>query len=268
MKNGNYTDLAKAKVKEFENKLIDLYNDPNEFRNWLKCSLKFTQYSYFNQMLIYAANPQATYVATSARWEKMGIKVLDFHPINILRPLYAKYIIDKNGVKIYWKDMTKQQKKDVEDKKIKLYSFLSRTGCVPVFDISQTDATEEQLFNLVKNRKPDHDLEETYQILCEEYEMSPQDKSRSIMDRYYDFFSEQFNSFELSGELNEQERSVAKECYIYAALDTLGIDNKIIDFNVLTQLDKETSMDRLKALSKQIESLVKVQIAELSQYIL
>ena len=88
------------------------------------------------------------------------------------------------------------------------------------------------------------------------------------MDRYYDFFSEQFNSFELSGELNEQERSVAKECYIYAALDTLGIDNKIIDFNVLTQLDKDTSMDRLKALSKQIESLVKVQIAELSQYIL
>lgn len=267
MKKDGYTDLAKEKVKEFENKLIELYRDPNEFANWLKSALKFTQYSYSNQMLIYSANPEATYVATSNRWKKLGINVVDFKPINILRPFYARYII-VNGDKIYWKEMTKQQKKDVEDKKIKLYSFLSSVGCVPLFDISQTDASEEQLFNLVKNKKKDHDLEEVYETLCTEYEITADSKERSVLDRLYDFFGSQFDSFELIEDFSDEECLVARECYIFAALETLGIENKILDFNALHKLDKDISLDRLKKLSKQIESLIKVQIAELSQYIL
>lgn len=267
MKKNGYTDLAKEKLKEFEDKMIELYHDPKEFEKWLKTALKFTQYSYSNQILIYSENPNATYVATSNRWKKLGINIVDFKPINILRPIYSRYII-VDGDKIYWKEMTKQQKKDAEDKKIKLYSFLSCVGCCPLFDISQTDATEEQLFNLVKAKKKDHDLEEVYEKLCTEYEIEPTGKERSILDRLYDFFEAQFNSFELVEDFCEDESSVAKECYIFAALETLGIENKILDFNVLNKLDKNISIEQLKKLSKQIESLIKVQIAELSQYIL
>lgn len=267
MKKDGYTDLAKEKIKEFEQKMVELYKDPTDFQAWLKTALKFRQYSYSNQMLIHAANPNATYLATSHRWKQLGVNVLDFHPINIVRPNYTKYIL-VDGKRILWKDMTKQQKQDVEDKKIKLYTYMSSMGCCPLFDITQTDATEEMLMKLVIEKKKDHDLEKVYEKLCTEYEIEPEEKKVPILQRLYDFFGLQFNSFELTEDFSCEEKAVAKECYIYAALDTLGIASEICDFNILNDLDEQTSIDRLKTLSKQIESLIKTQIAELSQWIM
>jgi antirestriction protein ArdC len=92
------------------------------FRNYLKASAAFWDYSWHNQMLIWKQKPDATYVGGYNTWLKCGRYVRKGeHGIGILAPMFFKDKQTTDGV-------------EIECKRIWF-------KVVYVFDISQTDGT-------------------------------------------------------------------------------------------------------------------------------
>lgn len=110
------------------------YIDTNEaWLNYLAFQAKFHSYSFGNTLLIYSQNPVASYVAGFRKWQTMDRYVRKGeHGIKILAPL--KYKVAADGE---------------EDDIFKLRGF----RLVTVFDISQTDGSDECLPVLVSGLK-------------------------------------------------------------------------------------------------------------------
>ncbi|MGL6099311.1 MAG: ArdC family protein [Fusobacteriaceae bacterium] len=114
--------LEMEKLKEnMEDKIINLLKNSEELMNFINFRKKyFYQYSINNTLLIYDQKPNATFVAGFHKWKELGYRIKKGEKgIFILVPLIKKST-------------------EMENKSL-IYGFKK----VTVFDISQTEATEE-----------------------------------------------------------------------------------------------------------------------------
>lgn len=117
---------------------------------------KFHNYSVKNQMLIYAQNPHAQYVASFNKWNELGSKITKGeHGLKVFVPVKATYLetIDEvtgEPALVPLRYATAQQKKAYKEGEIKGHEKM-RFKAGTVFDISQTDFPKEkypELFNM------------------------------------------------------------------------------------------------------------------------
>lgn len=117
---------------------------------------KFHNYSVKNQMLIYAQNPHAQYVASFNKWNELGSKITKGeHGLKVFVPVKATYLetIDKKTNEpalVPLRYATAEEKAAYKEGLIKgLETLRFKVGTV--FDISQTDYPKEkypELFNM------------------------------------------------------------------------------------------------------------------------
>lgn len=128
-------------------------NDPAEIQRYLDFVAQGQNYSPRNTMLIYGQRQDATVVMGYKQFAERGIQVNKGEKgMKIYgAPNQLQSIIDENGKKIYWRDATSEQRQaakvgELETRKTLHYPVET------VFDIKQTNATAEQLPELLPNR--------------------------------------------------------------------------------------------------------------------
>ncbi len=111
------------------------------FKEWLKCSSKFPNYSFNNSLLIYMQNPEATQVCGYKQWQndferhvKAGEKGLTIFAPIIKKKTYKTPEMDATGHLIQNSDGTTKMK-EVEEK-------YTTFRAIYVFDVSQTEGKE------------------------------------------------------------------------------------------------------------------------------
>lgn len=146
-------------VKNFEEKLNN--GKSENLLNYLKFISNFHNYSFNNTILIYCQYPTATRCASFVTWKKLGYSVSKgSKAIKIVIPKVVKYIEDSEGNKIFFSQMSKEQRE-----KIKNYKTFTTFDEGSVFDISQTvkingSIESDQFFKALGN-----DFEEQFYTL-------------------------------------------------------------------------------------------------------
>lgn len=148
------------KLEQMEQIIQDIADgwdkDPALMAEALEFGEKFHNYSIKNQMLIYAQNPYAQYVASFNKWNELGSKITKGeHGLKVFVPVKATYLetIDEvtgEPALVPLRYATAQQKKAYKEGEIKGHETM-RFKAGTVFDISQTDYPKEkypELFNM------------------------------------------------------------------------------------------------------------------------
>lgn len=151
--------IEKAKEQEQEafkriREVIDNYReDPEKIREYFQFASNFYNYSSRNVSLIYAQNPNATFVQSFEGWKKM-----DSHlekgsvGIKILVPVKVTYLNVDDDNKIQLSKASKELKEKYKRGEIEAQS-VTRFKVGNVFDISQTNFPKEKypdLFDMGK----------------------------------------------------------------------------------------------------------------------
>lgn len=127
MKNVNVNEI----IKQFEEKLNSGIS--GNLLSYLKFISNFHNYSFNNTILIYCQYPTATRCASFVTWKKLGYSVSKgSKAIKILVPKIAKYILNDKGEKVFFSQMTQEQRE-----KVGKYYTLTTFDEGSVFDISQ-----------------------------------------------------------------------------------------------------------------------------------
>ncbi len=134
-------------------KVAKYQQDPAELKKLLDFTATGLNYSARNSMLIQLQNPKATLLKGYKQWSADGIQVNKGEKgIKIFgAPTNLKTIIAANGEKIRWSDATPEQKQLANNKQLEVRS-VKHYPVETVFDVRQTNATAEQLPNLLPNR--------------------------------------------------------------------------------------------------------------------
>ncbi|MDT8719528.1 hypothetical protein IAI10_23055 [Clostridium sp. 19966] len=155
MKNINVDEI----IKHFQEKLNN--GKSENLLNYLKFISNFHNYSFNNTILIYSQMPTASFCASFVNWRSKGYVVKRGEKgIRILVPKIAKFVIDDNGEKIFFSQMTQEQREKVD----KYYTLTTFTeGCV--FDISQTEKVKGSKEDDMFFKPLGNDFEEQYVTL-------------------------------------------------------------------------------------------------------
>ena len=131
------------KIKEILERMEQSLEAIHTNEDWLQFLVfqsKFYQYSFRNTMLIYAQNPEASYVKGFKAWNKLGRYVKKGSKgLAILAPCFVK-VEEKES-----EAQEKSAKKTEEEKRV-----LSGFKVTYVFDIADTAGSEDQLPVLVR----------------------------------------------------------------------------------------------------------------------
>lgn len=152
-------------IKNFEEKLNN--GKSENLLNYLKFISNFHNYSFNNTILIYCQYPTATRCASFVTWKKLGYSVSKgSKSIKIIIPKTVKFIEDIEGNKIFFSQMSKEERE-----KIKNYKTFTTFDEGSVFDISQCvkingSAEDDQFFKPLGN-----DFEEQFYNLKQIIEM-------------------------------------------------------------------------------------------------
>jgi len=140
-------------IQEAMGKVAKYQQDPAELKKLLDFTATGLNYSARNSMLIQLQNPKATLLKGYKQWSADGIQVNKGEKgIKIFgAPTNLKTIIAANGEKIRWSDATPEQKQLANNKQLEVRS-VKHYPVETVFDVRQTNATAEQLPNLLPNR--------------------------------------------------------------------------------------------------------------------
>ena len=68
------TELFKI-LDDLKEKAIDKFKNESDIKKFLDNLVRFNQYSYNNQLLIYLQNPDASYVASLRSFNQMGYRI-------------------------------------------------------------------------------------------------------------------------------------------------------------------------------------------------
>lgn len=141
--------MKKLEKKDFEIKINEilekLSNELSQgysenYINFIKFMGNFHEYSLNNLILIFSQYPNASRVAGFKTWEKLGFKILKgSKAIKILAPREVIYI-ERNKEKIYYKNMTDKEKREIEKHRKEIYFNYAN-----VFDLSQVKGDKEKL---------------------------------------------------------------------------------------------------------------------------
>lgn len=166
-------DKIKAALERIEQGLATINTD----EDWLKFlgfQSLFYQYSFGNTMLIFLQNPEASYVMGYKAWNKLGRYVRKGSKgLAILAPCIKK-------VEVFKEPENKSEYHDKEGEK-ETKQVISGFRITYVYDIADTDGSDEMLPILVKGLSDNGDTE------------------KEIYDRLYSVLSREFTIQEVSG---------------------------------------------------------------------
>lgn len=231
--------------------------------------MNFTQYSSLNRMLIYSQQPEAKYVASYRKWNELGFHVIKKGGIKVLCPLLKKGFIDENGS---WKSV----KKATDDEKTKIDSgvlakkdFVYDYAPKTVFDISNTNATEEDLVKLQqKTDKTEYpvDAEDVLKSLEDYFTPS----FSSVIGNTYERIYEIVHDFVI--ELVDKEAVFDEECskiiieaITFATLNQMHINTSLFEFKALNSLNYTSDYESLVKLNKYIINGTEYTVNELQK---
>ncbi|MFB7141712.1 LPD25 domain-containing protein [Gottfriedia sp. NPDC056225] len=141
-------------LSEQLNQKVDFYfHSSEQLKEYLLFKSKFYNFSNRNAALIENQFPGAEAVGNFQFWKKNGFTVNKGEKgIKIFKPMKFDYFRrEKNGPKIPISKVTEEEKRLIQEKKIKVYTELNYT-ITHVFDIAQTNARAEDLPKLFPNR--------------------------------------------------------------------------------------------------------------------
>ncbi len=257
-KKSKMDERVEAMAQKYETTALDFYNHPEKLKEYLrnvlrlKCGMK--DYSAYNKLLILAQNPDASYVQSYNAWKEMGIPVTKKGALYIYAPIFMKQVKSPNFDKPKsWNSCTKEEKKWASDASRTDYVIENRKisdKVVHVFDISSTDATEEDLLKLMpKNHMAN--IKDVYEVLSESFELesSKDTMEEKIWDIIYDYVDS-----ELKNQYEEFENfSILSEAVSYCVYDFIGLDTTLVQFKSLQdKIWKEDEIKDLTMLNKAI----------------
>ena len=162
-----------ATIQKALEKIKNYKEDPAEIKKYLDFVAQGLNYSGNNTQIIYGQRPDATVVMGYEQFQQRNIQVNKGEKaIKIFGvPQETKYISLPGNKQIAWSKATPQQKEDAQRGEYETYSY-QHYPILSVFDVKQTNATEEDLPLLLPNRPMSHEtdlsqpeLDEIYQIL-------------------------------------------------------------------------------------------------------
>ncbi|MFH7316272.1 ArdC-like ssDNA-binding domain-containing protein [Weissella cibaria] len=162
-------------IKDALDRTAAYKNDPVEIQRYLDFVANGQNYSPRNTMLIYGQRQDATIVMGYKQFAERGIQVNKGEKgMKIYgAPSQLQSIVDENGHKVYWRDATPEQRQAAKAGQLDTHKALYYP-VETVFDIKQTNATVDQLPELLPNRPVNlqtenspEQLERIYQTLKE-----------------------------------------------------------------------------------------------------
>lgn len=261
------SERVNQQFEKLKENLQNMYQNPEQFREWLQFNLHFHQYSPLNRSLIFFANPDAKYVASYKKWQELGYPVVKKGAIPILAPkLFTQFLADDGK----WKSVqlaNAKEKKKIKDKLLKTKTFVYDYRSVVVFDISATNATEEDLVKLVDVKKVDKDAMEIYTILQEEYALDIKDEKSSIYDKIYKAMKMITSDKAQEWEVEEDMQSLFHDSIVYILLEFLQLDTTLFQFQTIKSMNFEKDEEALLAISDAIIDCSQKMLVELSRII-
>ncbi len=137
------TDLGVA-YEKLEEAIANIESN-EEWINYLNFQSRFPSYSFGNTMMIFMQRPTSTLVAGYNKWKEFDRFVKK----------------GEQGIKIF-APISQKLKKEVDGEETKTIFLLKGFKLVTVFDLSQTDGSDEKLPTLVKGLESQEGDEETY----------------------------------------------------------------------------------------------------------
>ena len=166
-------DKIKAALERIEKGLATINTD-EDWLKFLRFQSLFYQYSFGNTMMIFLQNPEATYVMGYKAWNKLGRYVRKGSKgLAILAPCIRK-------IEVFKEPENKSEYHDQEGEK-ETKKVLCGFRIAYVYDIADTDGSDEMLPVLVKGLSGNSDTE------------------KEIYDRLYSVLSKEFTIQEVSG---------------------------------------------------------------------
>lgn len=145
-KNTNFQEKLNQTLEKLEEG-VKIFQDSEQFKDYLRCMSKFHNYSVNNSLLIYMQMPEATHCASFTTWKSLNRFVKkDEKAITILAPAFKKIEVEKQNP-----DGTPMIGKD--GKPEKEVHTIPRYRATSTFDVSQTDG--EPLPEIVSELKGD-----------------------------------------------------------------------------------------------------------------
>lgn len=244
------------KQEQFNRNSLETFNDPERLKRWLKHQLNFYQYSPLNRLMIYTQNPEARYVQSYKKWKDMGHPVTKKGALKIFCPNYAKMIeiLDgKTGKKqtIFFDKATEEEK----EKAIRTYKKQFGFTLASVFDISCTDATEEDLVKLTKESQKKcklEDLSDIYQQLSDYCEIVSDADTET--GKIYEVVSAYIRERLLKEYPDFEYIDVLTEADTYCVLsDITNIDQTLLSYKTLNSVHwTEDKLDIVRKLNQYI----------------
>lgn len=155
------TEEWKQKAKENQEKAFEMIHavetayisDSNKIIDFLKTASHFYQYSINNLKLIYAQNPNATYVQSFEAWKKTGFSVQRGQKgMKIFVPVRVTLLKLADGEFVSLSEATAEQKRMYESGELESHKKTSyKIG--NVFDIKQTNFPPERYAELLGEEK-------------------------------------------------------------------------------------------------------------------
>ncbi|MDB8803177.1 ArdC-like ssDNA-binding domain-containing protein [Romboutsia sp. 1001216sp1] len=140
-------------IKQTNEKLDSYFNDPEDMKEYLKYMSKFYKYSIGNCSLIEKQFEGAEAVGSFKFWKDNGFSVNKGEKgIQILVPTPIKKFIDATGEERYFFTATKEEKEKIKKGELEEAPSGITYKKGYVFDISQTNATADDLPKLFPNK--------------------------------------------------------------------------------------------------------------------
>ena len=141
-------------LNDLKAKAIDKFKNESDIKKFLDNLVRFNQYSYNNQLLIYLQNPDASYVASLRSFNQMGYRInAESKGLKIFIPNFYNLVKIKrsdNQVDIVpYFSLSEEEKKIYKDKSNDTITFykqkLSGFSLGTVFDIKDTNMPIESI---------------------------------------------------------------------------------------------------------------------------
>lgn len=158
-------------VKEAMAQVGKFHDDPKELKNLLDFISTGLNYSSRNSLLIKLQRPDATLVKGYRQWAQQGIQINKGEKgLKIFgAPTKLVTIITENGERVMWRDATDAQKQAAKAKQLETLE-IQHYPVETVFDVRQTNATQEQLPKLLPNRPIDLQTDQSPQHIDNAYQ--------------------------------------------------------------------------------------------------
>ena len=223
---------------EMNNTLMECVTRKEKYEEFLKYSLKCTNYSINNKAILFAhlENPV---VKTQKQWKDMGVNVIKTdNPVYLLRPSNYEGFY-KDGKWIPLRKATQEEKDAIKAGELKVYKGFNFSW-FKVFDIQDTDASEEKILESQDSKKQKFQLQYildknglTFVELTERIKEKIREKSKkfSFKDTY--------------------EASVMYCCGLL-----MGFNSMVNDFNLFTMADVNDTK-KFTGIKKMLDAVIK-----------